>query len=849
MNKANNQLDAETIITTDLGDYDVIIIGCGLVGGSLALTLPQSLSIAVIDAESPMQKQPGYLALNIHSCDILKRFGIWEDIARHIPSNETGQSISPITSIQQIDISEINQPLKQLILQAEDIGSHSLGYITSTAAIRETLLKRIESQKNITLYCPEQAEEIQWPNEGVEEVAVKLSQKNVWIRAKLVIMADGGRSELRSQLGFNIEQQKIQQHIFITRLKTYRPHHGLAFERFTPEGPIALLPTNQDEYLLIWTMNDHKLPSFLAQDEKELLAKLNTTYNTPTELSITQWKEIGERKYYPIRCNFVKNPIKTRFLLMGNAAHTVHPVGAQGFNLSLKDVLTLSNLIQEAINHRQNIGSQSLLQRYVASRQQETGFVLYFTQFLLNVFSPGSDSLALTKIRSLGLSWINQANPIKQYILKKTTGRNIHLPLLKKKPSSLPKQYDIIILGNRLIGSTLACALDSSYRIAILDKAPTPSIQPNADYELRINAYNRASEELLKTIGIWEKLPKDRCFAFDKIWATSEERTTQEAAHLAFCSSTIHEPHIGHFIENDWVTYYLHQQIKSLPHIDFFDDASVVDIIPSEKEIQIITTGGDIFSGKLLAACDGGHSIARNLLDIDVTRHPYHQRCIVGNIFFDGDLDRTAWQRFLKTGPLGLLPLGHGICSLAWSCDNATAKALLSLNDEAFIEQLNRATLGRLGKIIRISPRQSFPLMAQHANTYTAQRTILLGDAAHTIHPLGGLGANLGFQDVIAATQLLNHAKISRRDIGRRYLLSQYEQKRRRHNAIVMSSMTAFNALFHQNNPTLNPLGHLSLRFANKITPIKNKLFKEAMWMGSSKKAIQTALNFENTID
>lgn len=826
--------------------YDIVIIGCGLVGGSLALTLPPSLSIAVIDAESPMQQQPGYLALNIHSCHILKNFGVWENIANH-------KTPGAVTPIKQINCSELNQSTEQLILSAEDIGSPALGYVTSTIAIRETLLAHIQSQKNITLYCPELAEDIQWPDEGIQEVCVKLSQQNKFISAKLVIMADGGRSSLRHKMGFQVLENEAsinaEHHIVISRLKTRKPHEGLAFERFTTQGPIALLPVNQDEYILVWTMNHEKLPQFLGQNETTLITALQKAYD---HLEIKEWQEIGSRKSYPIICSHVKNPIKTRLVLMGNAAHTVHPVGAQGFNLSLKDAFTLSTLIREAVATQQDIGSERLLKQYLAHRQEDTNFVLYFTQFLLNVFS--NNTAVFSKIRAMGMRLMNQSSWMKQMILKQTTGKMAVLPPLPSLPPPRGKEqlrgfppqgrkeqnsgknhhhYDIIILGNRLIGSTLACTLDPRYRIAILDKAPTPilPILDSQHFELRINAYNRASEALLKVANVWEKLPTNRCFAFDKIYATHE----QNQSSLAFDSKTIHEPHIGHFIENDLVTYYLHQQIKTLPNVDFFDNASVINIQPLKESIQIITDDRSIFSAKLLAACDGANSTARNLLGIDVSRHPYYQRCIVGNIFFDGDLDKTAWQCFLKTGPLGLLPLSKGVCSLAWSCDNAEAQRLLALSNEVFIMELEKATRGRLGKILKISPRQSFPLAAQHAEHYIAERTLLLGDAAHTIHPLGGLGANLGFQDIMAAIALLNDTKISSRDIGRRYLLEKYETSRRRHNALVMSTMTAFNALFHKNHPTLNPLGRLSLNLANTITPLKNALFRQAMWMGTNR--------------
>jgi len=891
--------------------YDIIIVGCGLVGGSLALTLPKTLSIAIIDAESPMQKQPGYLALNIYSCQLLKQFDLWESIAQH---DDTA-----ITAIKAMKVSSTSNA-NTILLSHEDIGAPALGYVTSTTAIREVMMAKIQSQSNITLYCPAIVQDIKWPHDGLEKISVQMLYKEtsqiITLNARLTIMADGGRSTLREHLGFLIHENKTQpsHHIFISQWQTSLTHKNQAFEHLTSEGPIALLPINQNEYLLIWTIKSNDLNTFLSQDKTNLMNQLKVAYpHIPCET----WQEIGERKAYPIIPNQVKCPIKTRLVLMGNAAHTVHPVGAQGFNLSLKDVAVLSQLIHTAITENRDISNETLLNTYWKNRQEDTQFVHYFTQFLLNAFQ--QNTILFQKIRSLGFQFLNQSAFLKEKLLKQTTGINSNIPthkIFSHTSQSSKQHYDIIILGNRLVGSALACTLNPRYRIAILDKASTPAL-PSGDYQLRINAYNRASETLLKAIHIWEKLPMDRCFAFDKIYATHESAKQTSRAELCFNAQSIHEPHIGHFIENDLVTHALHERIKTLAHVDFFDDTAIQEIHPKENTIEMITDDGRVFSSQLLAACDGAHSIARHLSGIDVSRQSYHQRCIVSNIFFDGDLDKTAWQCFLKTGPIGLLPLEKGVCSLAWSCDNELAEKLLQLDDEAFIDALNQAISGRLycaelqsdvlkkrascprdflqsessrfskhqtvtphsiGRILRVSPRQAFPLAAQHAKRYVGERLMLLGDAAHTIHPLGGLGANLGFQDVIAAATLLNDPIISARDIGRRYLLEKYERSRHRHNTFVMKSMSLFNALFHDNRPlggsrspsdllknvmtriegngegrtpvfledpmaTLSRgLGPLALKLTNNITPIKKALFKQAIWMNTSPEQIQALI-------
>ena len=248
-------------------------------------------------------------------------------------------------------------------------------------------------------------------------------------------------------------------------------------------------------------------------------------------------------------------------------------------------------------------------------------------------------------------------------------------------------------------------------------------------------------------------------------------------------------------------------------------------------------------SAKLLLACDGANSRVRQLLNIGVDYNAYYQKCIVCNIEFTGNLDQTAWQRFLSTGPIGLLPLKKGMCSLAWSCDTEKAHQLLSLSDQDFILRLEKATNGRLEKIIKVGKRAAFPLVARHAKTYTQKRAAILGDAAHVMHPLAGLGANIGFQDVLAWSKLLNNQNDLIRDIGREHNLAQYEKIRKSHNQIMISSMTMFNNLFSNDNVGLITIRDLWMKLSDKLHPAKKILLKNVMWMGKNKQEIHNVIS------
>jgi len=219
------------------------------------------------------------------------------------------------------------------------------------------------------------------------------------------------------------------------------------------------------------------------------------------------------------------------------------------------------------------------------------------------------------------------------------------------------------------------------------------------------------------------------------------------------------------------------------------------------------------------------------LAEIEMKGMAYQQKCIVGTIQFEGNLNATAWQRFLSTGPIGLLPLAPGYCSLAWSASRSYAEKIIEMDDETFIKTLNEAIQHRLGKILHVGTRKAFPLAAQHAKTYIAPRIALLGNAAHNIHPLAGLGANIGFQDVAAMHSLLLKAQSDNSDIGAPTLLKEYEQLRKSHNARIMTTMTAFNSAFSHNYKTLGKLCDLSLTIADKMTWAKPFLLKQAVWM------------------
>ena len=387
------------------------------------------------------------------------------------------------------------------------------------------------------------------------------------------------------------------------------------------------------------------------------------------------------------------------------------------------------------------------------------------------------------------------------------------------------KQFDVIIVGAGLAGATLACGLgSSSLRIAVLDRNPAPAI-PSGDYDLRVSSLNRGSENILRQIEAWQFIDSSRAYAYDKVEVCQQ----QGSSTLTFDSTEIGEPYMGHMIENTNVVHALMQRIKQLDNVEFIDGITICGLSVHDSHAELETDQGTI-STKLLVGADGPLSFIRKSAGFEEIQGFYGQKCIVGTVHFDGDHQQTAWQRFLPTGPLGILPLAPGYCSLAWSCENEFADERLQESEQDFIESLEHALNGHLGNVLAMAKRVSYPLTHMHPQRYISQRIALIGDAAHTIHPLAGLGANLGITDAAALAQTLSKQSQQKSfDPGQHETLRRYERWRKPQNQIFLSTMSGLNMLFSKNLDSISNLRSLGLSIADKFTTAKKLLMQRAM--------------------
>ena len=409
---------------------------------------------------------------------------------------------------------------------------------------------------------------------------------------------------------------------------------------------------------------------------------------------------------------------------------------------------------------------------------------------------------------------------------------------------TLPQDYDIIIVGAGMVGATLACALGSSaLRIAVLEAQALPVDAPlNDDVDLRVSAITRASQRVFTAIGAWPGMVARRMNAFREmhVWdaggtSVDAPADTVDKGEIHFDSADIGEHTLGYIVENRVIQAALLDRLRSFSNITLLCPASVASMVITADGVQVglSQTGLNQVSSltaKLIVGADGAHSKVRQLAGIATRGWSYAQKGVVATVKTELPHRDTAWQRFLPSGPLAFLPLHDGRCSIVWSTSPEHADRLVAMDETAFLETLGQAFGDKLGKMAA-SPgsRAAFPLNLQHASAYTAPRLALIGDAAHTLHPLAGQGVNLGVLDAATLAEVLLDAYNLANEIGAHGLLRRYERWRKGDNLAMMILMDGFKRLFSNDLAPLRWLRTGGLRLTHRLPPIKNLIMRHAM--------------------
>ena len=387
------------------------------------------------------------------------------------------------------------------------------------------------------------------------------------------------------------------------------------------------------------------------------------------------------------------------------------------------------------------------------------------------------------------------------------------------------KHYDVIINGGGMVGATLACLLAKSGRkVAVIEAsiiASAKEFDPESVYDLRVSAISRASQKAFIEVGAWNDMLAMRASPYEimDVWDAAGD------AHVRFDATELGEPDLGHIIENNVVQTALLKALQGYESAEIFQAKKLQSIDINTDSVTVALESGEQLSTKLLVGADGANSKVRSLAGIDVSVDDYGQRGLVTTVKTQDHHQYTAWQRFQSTGPLAFLPLSDGSCSIVWTLPSDRADYYLSLNKTDFKVALAEALDHKLGKITKVGERAAFPLRGSQAKPYVLERIALVGDAAHTIHPLAGQGVNLGIKDAVElAKQLLGVT-----DPGSLKTLRRYERARRGDNVITMRAMEAFRLLFGHSATPVKTVRNIGMKLFNQSSMIKNEVIKRAM--------------------
>lgn len=397
-------------------DYDVLIVGGGMVGASLAIALmPLKIKVALVDAfEFGVDNQPSYddrsIALSYGSSRIFSGMGLWDELE------------TKTTSIQKIHVSDRGH-FGATRLSAKQEKVPALGYLVESRVLGKQLYEVLD-KSGVDQIIPATVLKTEESEQGLQVTLLK-DDKEIKITTKLLVAADGTQSKIRELAGIGVSRSDYHQAAVVANVSTEKPHGNEAFERFTEKGPIALLPLSDNRCSLVWTHdtkdNTKDLDETMALDDAAFLVKLGEEFG----YRLGRFTKVGKRSTFPLALVTSEKNTATRTVIIGNASHTMHPVAGQGLNLAMRDIAVLADLIANNLSTEANdndIGSDELLKAYEAQRAGDVKTTVRYTDSLVRLFS--NDNFLLGHARAGGLLAVDRLSPLRKLFTRQSMGVN-----------------------------------------------------------------------------------------------------------------------------------------------------------------------------------------------------------------------------------------------------------------------------------------------------------------------------------------------------------------------------------------------------------------------------------------
>ncbi len=396
-------------------DYDLLIAGGGLAGNCLALALKNTgLKIAIVEANTREQQYNSpagdrALALAAGTVKMFERLGIWQGIH------------DSATAIKNIHVSDQGH-FGKVRLSAQKEQVDALGYVITARDI-EAHVAGLVAEAGITLICPARLVGLMAGNSMIN-VSLKRGEEAFSVSAKLLVGADGGNSSVRKLLEIGQHVTEYRQTALVTTIKSSLSHNNIAFERFTRSGPLALLPVDKNHCAVVWTRSNEDAAALMSGSEADFLAELQQCFG----YKLGEFSLVAPRRAFPLSLIRAENMTAARTVIIGNAVHQLHPVAGQGFNLGLRDVVQLAEMIIRQHEARQDIGSADFLSAYSNARQKDHDRTISFTDGVVRIFS--NDWLAISAARNIGLALMDHLPAAKTLLTRHAMGLAGRLPRL-----------------------------------------------------------------------------------------------------------------------------------------------------------------------------------------------------------------------------------------------------------------------------------------------------------------------------------------------------------------------------------------------------------------------------------